>query len=209
MNSSGLILDAGVNYINGQLFENPYYATGLPISGAYWANVKVGGAQTDVLIQVFERRVLTYTPGNSPGWQVEAGNVGLHYFNWRYGEVGEELFEPIPADTGEMSITYILPVTFDNQDAIGEYVRMFNNDIGPINMAGWTLTDSDGNSMVFPEVIVWPGESVAVHVCDVGSGNGDHTIYWAACREIWGNTGETAYLYDADGRLMHEYIYTN
>jgi len=37
-------------------------------------------------VQVFERRVLTYTPGNPPGWDVEAGNVGLHYYEWRYGE---------------------------------------------------------------------------------------------------------------------------
>jgi hypothetical protein len=28
--------------------------------------------------------VLTYTPGNSVGWQVEAGNVGQHYYRWRY-----------------------------------------------------------------------------------------------------------------------------
>lgn len=50
---------------------------------------------------------------------------------------------------------------------------------------------------------------MAVQVCDVGSGNGDYTIYWGACREIGSNTGETAYFYDAGGRLMNEYIYTN
>jgi hypothetical protein len=38
----------------------------------------------DVLIQCFERRCLTYTPGNTPEWRVEQGNVGLHYFRWRY-----------------------------------------------------------------------------------------------------------------------------
>jgi len=37
-----------------------------------------------VLVQVFERRVLTYTPANPSGWQVEAGNVGQHYYTWRY-----------------------------------------------------------------------------------------------------------------------------
>jgi hypothetical protein len=40
--------------------------------------VKVGGTYKVVLVQIFERRVLTYTPDNSPGWQVEAGNVGQH-----------------------------------------------------------------------------------------------------------------------------------
>jgi hypothetical protein len=46
--------------------------------------VKVDGYYRDVLIQAFERRVLTYTPDNPPGWQVEAGNVGQHYYQWRY-----------------------------------------------------------------------------------------------------------------------------
>ena len=67
------------------LFLNPFYATGLPISEAYWTEVNVAGVAQDVLVQCFERRCLTYTPGNDAGWQVEAGNVGLHYWVWRYG----------------------------------------------------------------------------------------------------------------------------
>ena len=39
----------------------------------------------DVLVQAFERRIVTYTPDNPPGWQVEMGNVGQHYHGWRYG----------------------------------------------------------------------------------------------------------------------------
>ena len=84
MNSSGLVQEQGPPR-SGALFPNPFYATGYPITEAFWANVKVGNLYTDVLIQVFERRVLTYTPGNPDGWQVEAGNVGRHYFEWRYG----------------------------------------------------------------------------------------------------------------------------
>jgi hypothetical protein len=43
----------------------------------------VGGKTKMVLLQLFERRVLSYTPSNDPGWQVEMGNVGLHYLAWR------------------------------------------------------------------------------------------------------------------------------
>jgi len=46
--------------------------------------VKVGGAARQVLMQAFERRVLTYAPGNPAGFAVEAGNVGAHYYQWRY-----------------------------------------------------------------------------------------------------------------------------
>jgi len=60
------------------------FAMGYPISEPYWTRVKVGGAERDVLVQAFQRRVLTFTPSNPSGWQVEMGNVGRHYYVWRY-----------------------------------------------------------------------------------------------------------------------------
>ncbi|HUG13473.1 MAG TPA: hypothetical protein VMM78_00530, partial [Thermomicrobiales bacterium] len=97
MTSSGMVVE-GNRYTPGTLFLNPYYATSYPITEPYWASVRVGGTPKDVLVQVFERRVLTYTPDNPPGWRVEAGNVGRHYYHWRYGalpaEPGPPMFEP-------------------------------------------------------------------------------------------------------------------
>ncbi|HEX5165534.1 MAG TPA: S8 family serine peptidase [Thermomicrobiales bacterium] len=84
MNSTGTIYANG-QYLTSQLFDPWFYATGLPITEAYWATVKVNNQYVDVLMQCFERRCLTYTPGNPDGWKVEAGNVGLHYYVWRYG----------------------------------------------------------------------------------------------------------------------------
>lgn len=55
---------------------------GLPITEAYWTQTRVGGTLRSVLMQAFERRVLTYTPDNAPAWQVEMGNVGLHFLLW-------------------------------------------------------------------------------------------------------------------------------
>ncbi len=69
------------------LFENPYFATGLPITEAYWVRIKVAGTVKPVLLQCFERRCLTYTPDNPSGWQVEQGNVGQHYYQWRYAAI--------------------------------------------------------------------------------------------------------------------------
>ena len=45
----------------------------------------VRGVERDVLVQLFQRRVLSYTPGNPAGFEVEMGNVGQHYYAWRYG----------------------------------------------------------------------------------------------------------------------------
>ncbi|HEX6289002.1 MAG TPA: hypothetical protein VFZ66_07415 [Herpetosiphonaceae bacterium] len=61
------------------------FAFGYPISEPFWTVARVGGKHTSVLVQLFERRVLTYTPDNPRGFQVEMGNVGQHYHRWRYG----------------------------------------------------------------------------------------------------------------------------
>ena len=88
LNSEGLIYQDGA-LVNGRLFDPVFFATGLPITEAYWSRVLVAGERVDVLIQCFERRCLTYTPTNAPEWRVEMGNVGLHYFRWRYEGNGE------------------------------------------------------------------------------------------------------------------------
>ncbi|MCX2726960.1 transglycosylase SLT domain-containing protein [Thermomicrobium sp. 4228-Ro] len=57
--------------------------TGRPISEPYWVRTRVEGQERLVLVQAFERRVLTYDPQNPDGWRVEWGNAGLHYRVWR------------------------------------------------------------------------------------------------------------------------------
>jgi hypothetical protein len=84
LNSQGPVWD-GSQFSNGALFSPTFFATGFPITEAYWSRVKVGGVERDVLLQCFERRCLTYTPSNPDGWKVEMGNVGRHYYTWRYG----------------------------------------------------------------------------------------------------------------------------
>jgi hypothetical protein len=99
MNSSGVVWEeeapvggaapntepVGQAFVTDKLFENPFYGIGFPITEAYWVDVNVGGTPHLVLLQCFERRCLTYTEENEEGWQVESGNVGQHYYIWRYG----------------------------------------------------------------------------------------------------------------------------
>ncbi len=61
---------------------------GLAIAEPFFATVKVAGEQKRVLVQVFERRVLTYTDSNPVAFRVEMGNIGQHYARWRYGGAG-------------------------------------------------------------------------------------------------------------------------
>jgi hypothetical protein len=106
MNASGDVYQNG-SFISEPLFPDPVYATGLPITEAYWAEVKVGGVYMDVLMQCFERRCLTYTPGNPDGWKVEAGNVGQHYYLWRYDDVPAMNGGPCPAETHGFYSIYV------------------------------------------------------------------------------------------------------
>jgi beta-lactamase class A len=75
--------------------ERLLYIAGRPLAEPYWTTVPVGNTPQDVLVQAFERRVLTYTPANPAEWQVEWGNVGRQYAQWRYGDAEDgAAFDP-------------------------------------------------------------------------------------------------------------------
>ncbi len=82
----------GPVYVNGQFVQQRlndpwFYASGYPIAEPFWAEVKIAGAaNTAVLIQPFQRRVLTYVPSAPAGFKVQMGNIGQHYYDWRYGQ---------------------------------------------------------------------------------------------------------------------------
>jgi len=142
MNQSGLV------YVNGRYTTAKVvdwlFAMGYPISEPYWVRCNVAGEEKDVLVQLFERRVLTYTPSNPAGWQVEMGNVGLHYYNWRYGAGGPPVVPPptpgcedVPADVSG-SIT---PKCGPAGTAFAMSVWGFT----PNEQIGFWLTDPYGN----------------------------------------------------------------
>lgn len=105
MTSEGIVYENGEFVDDQPIFLNAFYAVGYPLTDAFWADVMVDGDVQDVLIQCFERRCLTYTPDNQDGWEVESGNIGQHYYNWRYEQIpGETVinveleFEPYDPD---------------------------------------------------------------------------------------------------------------
>lgn len=83
LNTTGPVY-ASNSIMDARLFDPTFFVTGFPVTEAYWARVKVAGTVQDVLVQCYERRCLTYTPGNPAGFKVEMGNIGQHYHRWRY-----------------------------------------------------------------------------------------------------------------------------
>jgi hypothetical protein len=102
--------DATTKHNVPQAFSDYRVRAGLPtigyaISEPFFATVKIAGTQRQVMIQVFERRVLTYTATNPAAFQVEMGNVGQHYYQWRYGSSGA----PAPAANPSPAVVTATP----------------------------------------------------------------------------------------------------
>ena len=142
MNSSGTIYQNG-QYVHGPVFTNPFYAIGFPITDAYWGDVTVAGQEQEVLIQCFQRRCLTYAPLNDPGWQVESGNIGQHYYDWRYEHIDNSDDDDADDDPGTPD-PQPEPGSFDalvelNAWQVGEYgavsVKVFDGDNQPFEGA--------------------------------------------------------------------------
>ncbi len=132
MNSSGTVWDNA--WVTDLLFESPFYATGLPITEAYWATVQVNGGDLDVLLQCFERRCLTWTPDNPEGWQVEAGNVGQHYATWRYDGNQPATSTPVTSPTAT-----VMPTSTPDPNAVYQS-----------SMRDWPLITGQTGSSAYP-----------------------------------------------------------
>jgi hypothetical protein len=100
MNQQGPIFQNG-QYVNGPLM-NWVYVMGYPITEPFWIRIKADGKERWVLMQAFQRRILTYSPFNDPGWKVEMANVGRAYYDWRYKAPAPA---PSPTPSSPASIT--------------------------------------------------------------------------------------------------------
>ena len=162
MNSSGTVYEDG-SLVTAQLFENAFFATGRPVTEAYWAEVLVGGTARDVLMQCFERRCLTYTPGNSEGFVVEAGNTGRHYHAWRYDGGGD----PGPPPPGSMDNLKCVQLNYpcslaetplevlQQIDAYGAQMLSILND-------GGSITDAEAWLLLQPNVVMTSADDNAL-----------------------------------------------
>lgn len=88
LNANGPVIQNGVR-TTARLNDPYFYATGYPITNAYWAKLTVAGKEVDALLQAYERRMLTYVPSAPEGFKVQMGNIGLHYYDWRYKDAGK------------------------------------------------------------------------------------------------------------------------
>ncbi|MBN9393412.1 MAG: 6-bladed beta-propeller [Chloroflexi bacterium] len=160
-NSQGQIWNGTANVTGKVMFDNPVYVLGRPLTEAYWTRAVVAGVEQDVLVQLYERRVLTYTPANPAGFKVEMGNVGQHYYRWRYTnpqqtitklwEAGRDLTgmrEPRNMAVDPQGNTYVLPSNPQNvqkYDPSGKLVKSWSNALVDVDSLE---ADGSGNLYV-------------------------------------------------------------
>lgn len=169
LNSPGTVLVGG-QVVPRRLFDPWFSLTGLPISEAYWSYVRIAGVNTEVLIQPFERRVLTYAPNNPDGFKVEMGNIGLHYLEWRYG-IGAPGTPaptpiprppPVPPDVRIQSIANARP----GLDLNYQNVVLVNASGAPVDLINWRLVapkNDHDDVYFFPRFVLGAGETVTVY----------------------------------------------
>ena len=83
-----------------------------------------------------------------------------------------------------------------------EYVEIFNQSEGPVDLSGWQLEDENENTFTFPTLILNSEGSIKVL-----SKQGTNTVivlYWQADSPIW-QSGELANLTDAGGTSIATY----
>jgi hypothetical protein len=185
LGSSGSIYENGA-FRQGKLFDPTFFATGYPISEAYWAQVKVGGQAKWVLMQAFERRVLTYTPSNSEGWKVEMGNIGRHYHDWRYSTVVQppqppaDPFADVPASVsasatpkgGPVGTTFTISVWgFQPNEQVGFWINAPDGSIVGTRETAQISPSGRVDGLTFPTDSSYPTGIWSVVFQGVSSGH--------------------------------------
>jgi outer membrane protein assembly factor BamB len=115
---------------------------GYAISEPYWVSTKIAGTPRLVLVQLFERRVLTYNPAITGASKVEMGNLGQHYYNWRYREIGNATTTPPPTTTVPVTTTPAILLN-DYTQARANYNK--SNDARPVGGASNTQNYGAGS----------------------------------------------------------------
>ncbi len=82
-----------------------------------------------------------------------------------------------------------------------EAVVIKNNGGQVVNMAGWTLSDANGNIYTFADVRLWEGGSVTLNTRIGQNGNPAFNFFWGKLQSLW-SSGETATLRDAAGTVV-------
>jgi LysM repeat protein len=113
---------------------------------------------------------------------------------------------PLPVITGTASTAlgdfFVTIREIKSPGALASEQVILTNLSGQVNMAGWTMTDGEGNQFTFPTLSLLSKGEVTVHT---GKGTNTPTdLYWGQAEPRWAS-GKVAYLRDPSGKLIATY----
>lgn len=88
-------------------------------------------------------------------------------------------------------------------DITQEGIEIRNISGGVIEIGGWTLSDSRGNTYTFPDYQMFEGRRVVVYTR--GGVSTPLALFWGLPSAIWGDPNEVAIIRDAEGNLQARY----
>jgi LysM repeat protein len=113
---------------------------------------------------------------------------------------------PLPVITGTASTALgEFFVTIREIKAPGSLANeqvILTNLSGQVNMAGWTMTDGEGNQFTFPSLSLLSKGEVTVHTAK--GANTPTDLYWGRSAPVWAS-GKVAYLRDPNAKLIATY----
>ncbi len=94
----------------------------------------------------------------------------------------------------------------DNENPNGEWIEVTNQGGEPVLMTGYTLKDEANHIYAFDDFTLPPGAAFRLYS---GQGQDSSTdLYWGYTGDsVWNNDSDTAFLRDAEGRLVDSYAY--
>jgi len=89
-----------------------------------------------------------------------------------------------------------------------EYVEITNKGTAAQDIGGWSVSGSKGDERyTFPGgYVLGPGETVKLHSGENGIDAYPTDIYWTQ-KTVWNNSGETCYLWNAQGEQVTHYTW--
>lgn len=119
------------------------------------------------------------------------------------GEVLRIPVTPTPATEANAPVEIAILRVIGEGDLSSERVVLEKQAGGAIMLAGWQLTDEDGNTFTFPYLeLVKDGFQVEVY--SKAGTNNVNNLYWGLERAVW-RSGETVTLRDTDGNVRATY----
>ncbi len=148
-------------------------------------NAFISACVTGTILFWYDRNLKATSPALPPPADVQSGEA----------VAGADLAPGTPENIEIVSI-----IGADNLSAETVFLRYRGE--GQLDLSNWQLKDESGNIFLFPAITLFPNGAVQVH--STSGANTPIDLYWGLPTPVW-KLGETASLYDADGKLIVTY----